>query len=222
MNRNLIIFGDSFSTNFTSTNEVNIQESWPVLLSKKLNYNLINHAIIGASNGEIINKFFEKYKDINSNDLVILEIGFYNRILDQFKNTTVAIDYDTRFSKIEMDFFKYKSLDLDEYITQDLIKFAFICDYLKKIGVNFLIWCIDRDLDKVKESRGYAHFFYHLRDSMFDNFILFNDKFSCMDEFINPNEKYWCHEGDKHFNKIAHSDFFQYLYEYIQLKKYEI
>ena len=39
---NLYIFGDSFSTNFTSTNEVEINDSWPILLSEKLNLNLIN------------------------------------------------------------------------------------------------------------------------------------------------------------------------------------
>ena len=128
---NLYIFGDSFSTNFTSTNEVEINDSWPVLLSEKLNLNLINHAIIGASNGEIINKFFEKYEDIKKDDIVIFEIGFYNRVLDPFQNTTVAIEYDDRFIKVEMDFFEYKSLDMDEYIKQDLVKMEFIFNYLK-------------------------------------------------------------------------------------------
>lgn len=216
--KNLIIFGDSFSTNFTTTNEVEVNESWPVLLSKKLNCNLLNFGIIGASNGEIINKFFEKYREIKKGDFVILEIGFYNRVLDAFKNTTVAIGYDTRFAKVEMDFFEYKALNLDEYITQDLIKFAFICNYLKIIGANFLVWSIDRELNKEKEPRAYAHFFYHLRDEIQNNMVHFNGKFSCMDEFINPNKKYWCSDGDKHFNKLAHSDFFEYLYPYIQRK----
>ena len=128
---NLYIFGDSFSTNFTSTNEVEINESWPVLLSEKLNLNLINHAIIGASNGEIINKFFEKYENIKKDDIIIFEIGFYNRVLDPFQNTTIAIGYDDRFTKVEMDFFEYKSLDMDEYIRQDLRKMEFIFNYLK-------------------------------------------------------------------------------------------
>ena len=111
--KNLIIFGDSFSTNFTHKNDVLENESWPSLLSDKLNLNLLNYAMIGACNGEIINRFFKEYQNIKNGDIVIFEIGFYNRILDPFQNTTVALGYDTRFSKIEMDFFEYKSLDLE-------------------------------------------------------------------------------------------------------------
>jgi hypothetical protein len=199
---NLYIFGDSFSTNFTSTNEVEINESWPVLLSKKLNLNLINHAIIGACNGEIINKFFEKYENIKKDDIVIFEIGFYNRVLDPFQNTTIAIGYDDRFIKVEMDFFEYKSLDMDEYIRQDLRKMEFIFNYLKTIGVKFYIWCIDRDLDPIKEKYGFSHFEFVTR------------KFP--DNVIQYNNQYWCSDGDKHFNKLGHLEFFQYLYPYIQ------
>ena len=61
---NLIIFGDSFSTHFTNDDSVKIEESWPVLLSEKLGLKLINHALIGACNGEIINKFFKEYECI--------------------------------------------------------------------------------------------------------------------------------------------------------------
>ena len=213
---NLYIFGDSFSTNFTSTNEVEINDSWPVLLSEKLNLNLINHAIIGASNGEIINKFFEKYEDIKKDDIVIFEIGFYNRVLDPFQNTTVAIGYDDRFIKVEMDFFEYKSLDMDEYIKQDLVKMEFIFNYLKTIGVKFYIWCIDRDLDPIKEKYGFSHFQFVVRHKFSDNIIQYNNQFSFFDNFIKKNPQYWCSDGDKHFNKLGHLEFFQYLYPYIQ------
>ena len=213
---NLYIFGDSFSTNFTSTNEVEINESWPILLSKKLNLNLINHAIIGGSNGEIINKFFKKYEDIKKDDIVIFQIGFYNRVLDPFQNTTVAIGYDDRFIKVEMDFFEYKSLDMDEYIKQDLIKMEFIFNYLKTIGVKFYIWCIDRDLDPINEKHGFSHFQFIVRHKFSDNIIQYNNQFSFFDNFIKKNPQYWCSDGDKHFNKLGHLEFFQYLYPYIQ------
>jgi hypothetical protein len=214
--RNLIIFGDSFSTNFTHKEEVDFLESWPKLLSDKLNLNLLNYAMIGACNGEIINRFFKEYQNINKNDIVIFEIGFYNRVLDPFKNTTVAIGYDKRFSKIEMDFFEYKALNLDEYIKQDLIKLQFIFHYLKSIGVEFYIWCIDKNLDITKEKNAYEHFFYSLRDKFFDNIVLYNNEFSFFEEFVNKNPKYWSSNSDKHFNKLGHNDFFLYLYQYIQ------
>jgi hypothetical protein len=223
MKNKLFIFGDSMSTNFTTTNEVEIDESWPVLLSKKLNLELKNYSIIGASNGEIINKFFEIYKEINSNDVIIIQIGFWERIHDNFKNTTVLLGYgkEDKFSKIEMDYYKYKILDPDEYITQDIIKFAFIVNYLKKIGCNVYGWMIDKEIPS-KYKRAYAYMFGHLKEDFKKNFIRFKDTYSCMDGFIEPNSKYWCHTGDKHFNKVAHSNFFQYLYQYIQLKNYEI
>jgi hypothetical protein len=214
--KNLIIFGDSFSTNFTHKNEVDISDSWPNLLANELQFNLLNYAIIGACNGEIINKFFEKYQNIKKDDIVIFEIGFYNRVLDPFQNTTVAIGYDKRFSKIEMDFFEYKALNLDEYIKQDLIKLQFIFHYLKSIGVEFYIWCIDKNLDIKKEKNAYEEFFYNLKDKFFDNIVLYNNQFSFFEEFVNKNPKYWSSNSDKHFNKLGHNDFFLYLYPYIQ------
>jgi len=213
---NLIIFGDSFSTNFTHKNEVSKNESWASLLAEKLNINLINHAIIGACNGEIINRFFKEYENIKKDDIVIFEIGFYNRVLDPFQNTTVAIGYDKRFSKVEMDFFEYKALNLDEYIKQDLIKFEFIFHYLKSIGVKLYIWCIDANLNLKKEKLAYEQFFYTLRDKFSNNILEYNNEFSFFDEFVQKNEKYWSSESDKHFNKLGHLEFFQYLYGYIQ------
>jgi hypothetical protein len=216
--KNLVIFGDSFSTNFTHKNDVLENESWPYLLSDKLNLNLLNYAMIGACNGEIINRFFKEYQNIKNGDIVIFEIGFYNRILDPFQNTTVAIGYDKRFSKIEMDFFEYKVLNLGEYIKQDLIKMEFIFDYLKSIGVEFYIWCIDKDLSLEKEKNAYEHFFYSLRHKFSNNIIKYNEKFSFFEEFVNKNPKYWSADSDKHLNKLGHNDFFLYLYQYMQPK----
>lgn len=223
MKNKLFVFGDSMSTNFTTTNEVSFEESWPYLLSKKLNLDLINHAIIGASNGEILNRFFEKAKEITKDDVVVIQIGFYERLHDIFKNTTVTIGYDPdiRYTKNELDYFKSKIIDLDEYITFDLIKFAFIFKYCEMLKCKFIVWKIDKEVPEDLK-RAYAHFYGHLKLDFEKNLVKFNNTFSCMDGFIDPNPMYWCNDGDKHFNKLAHSDFFQYLYSYIQLKKYEI
>ena len=123
MKNNLIIFGDSFSTHFTTNNSVVLEESWPVLLSKKLNLNLINNALPGASNGEITNEIFKKYDDIKDDDIVILEIGFFNRILEQFSGTTFMLGYnDDRFDELDFKFYTRKVLNMDSATTHILHK----------------------------------------------------------------------------------------------------
>jgi hypothetical protein len=104
---------------------------------------------------------------------------------------------------------------MDEYIRQDLRKMEFIFNYLKTIGVKFYIWFIDRNLDPIKEKYGFSHFEFVTRKFP-DNVIQYNNQFSFFDNFIKKNPQYWCSDGDKHFNKLGHLEFFQYLYPYIQ------
>lgn len=217
---NLVVFGDSFSTNFTNDKSVKIEESWPVLLSQKLNLNLINKALPGASNGEITNEVFKEYNDIKDNDIVILEIGFFNRILEQFSGTTFMLGYDDhRFDDLDFKFYTRKSLNLDMYIKQDLIKFEFICEYLKKRNIKFLIWCIDGVLDVKEQPHSYNQLNYSLYKNFSENFVHFNKKFSLMDEIIEKYPKFWVNNSDKHFNKLGHEFFFLYLYDIITGKE---
>jgi hypothetical protein len=218
MNNNLIIFGDSFSTHFTTDGSVKIEESWPELLSKKLELNLINHSLIGCCNGEIINKFFKEYETITDGDIVIVGIGFYHRILDHFKNTTIHLGDDSRFNTIENTFFEFKSLDMDEYIRQDLIKFEFIAHYLTNRNVKFYIWSLDAELDSATERYAYSQFNEQFAKKYKSNMITFNGRYSLMDEIIENNSSFWVTNSDKHLNKIGHEFFFQYLYDVIMGK----
>jgi hypothetical protein len=213
MKNNLIIFGDSFSTHFTTDDSVEIEESWPVLLSNKLELNLINHSLIGCCNGEIINKFFKEYETIKDGDIVIVEIGFYHRILDHFKNTTIHLGADGRFNKIENSFFEFKSLDMDEYIRQDLIKFEFIAHYLTNRKVKFYIWSLDAELDRDAEKYAYTQFGEYLVRKYKSNMVTFNGRYSLMDEIIENNSSFWVNKSDKHLNKFGHEFFFRYLYD---------
>ena len=54
----LYIFGDSFSTNFSTINEIELQDSWPILLSNKLGYELKSFASAGISNYGILNTIY--------------------------------------------------------------------------------------------------------------------------------------------------------------------
>ncbi len=214
---NLIIFGDSFSTHYSTDDSVLLEESWPILLSKELKFNLINNSLVGASNGEILNSFFNKYESINDGDIVILEIGFFNRLLDSFKNTTFTLGFGGgRFSELETKFYESKIFELDEYIMQDFVKFKFICEYLQQKNIQFYIWCVtDYKYDTARPKSIYF-FENELYDKFKDNFILFNDKLSLMDEVIEKNPKFWVNNSDKHFNKLGHEYFFLYLYDIIK------
>jgi len=213
---NLVVFGDSFSTHYSTDNSVLLEESWPILLSKELNLNLINHSLPGACNGEITNEVFKRYSDINDGDIVIVEIGFFNRILEQFTGTTFMLGYDdARFDDLDFKFYSRKSLNLDLYIKQDLVKFEFICEYLKKRNIKFLIWFIDGELNPKDNPQSYNQLRYSLHNNFSEYFIQFNGKFSLMDEIIEKNPNFWVNKSDKHFNKIGHEYFFLYLYDII-------
>lgn len=211
----LHIFGDSFSTHFTTDGSVKIEESWPQLLSNKLGLELNNHSLIGCCNGEIINRFFKDYDDIKDGDVVIVGIGFYHRILDHFKNTTIHLGDDSRFNEIENKFFEFKSLDMDEYIRQDLIKFEFITHYLLNRDVKFYIWTLDGQINPDTEKYAYSQFIQSFRDKYPKAMITFNGRYSLMDEIIENNSSFWVTKSDKHLNKIGHEFFFQYLYDVI-------
>ena len=213
---NLVVFGDSFSTHFTTNNSVVLEESWPVLLSKELNLNLVNNALPGASNGEITNEVFKKYDDIKDDDIVILEIGFFNRILEQFSGTTFMLGYnDDRFDELDFKFYTRKVLNMDSYIMQDFIKFQFICEYLSKRNIKFLVWCIDEMVDPKETPMAHNRFFKYFYKNFESNFVKFNNEFGLMSNVVEKNPQFWVNNSDKHFNKLGHEYFFLYLYDII-------
>lgn len=210
--KNLIIFGDSFSTHYSTDNSVFEEDSWPVLLSKKINYNLKNYSLVGASNGEIINSFFKKYGEINSGDIVIIEVGFFNRIFEQFSCTTFIFGQDNdRFNKIEIDYFTEKLNNLDKLIEQDLVKFEFICEYLKQRKINFFIWFIDGNIDGHTQTNSYNQLYNSIFKKFSDNILLFDDHISFMDEVIEKKSNFWVKDSDKHLNKIGHYYFYEFI-----------
>ena len=85
----LYIFGDSFSTNFSTINEIELQDSWPILLSNKLGYELKSHASAGISNYGILNTIYNN-SNFDKDDIVIIGITFYDRLYDFWKN--IGID----------------------------------------------------------------------------------------------------------------------------------
>ena len=68
--KNLYIFGDSFSTNFSTINEIELKDSWPTLLSNKLGYQLKSFASAGISNYGILNTIYNN-SNFDKNDIIM-------------------------------------------------------------------------------------------------------------------------------------------------------
>jgi len=200
---NLFVFGDSFSTNYTNDLPVSIEDSWPALLSNKLNCTLKNYASAGMCNGEIINRFISHYHEIGNDDVVILETGFFSRLLNPFTNSTIFLnDISNKSDHKNMDsntledynFFLQYIHNLETYITHDILKFKFIIDFLKQKNVRFLLWSVDDDPRLEK----------YIFKSYAEHYVLYPDDW----RMITSNPNHWA-GNDRHFNKNAH----KYVYE---------
>jgi hypothetical protein len=213
--KNLYIFGDSFSTNFSTINEIELEESWPILLSNKLGYELKSYASPGISNYGILNKIYDNlyFDKLDKNDIVIIGITFYERIYDFWKNAGIELkDVNSQqFTKNEINFYQEKILDKDgmtQYTKNALIQYDFIINALKTITPNVLFWNIDEcDLP------------------IFEKMIKLNEKNyvkpfdkKCWIDYCYSNQLWWQTNNDKHFGKIGHKEFFEYLYQYIEPK----
>jgi hypothetical protein len=99
----LWIFGDSFSSNFNLKNaHENVTEylklfqkdsmmHWPEILSEKLNYQLVNHAMGGNSNYQIFQDFCDQCHLIKENDIVIIGWGLIEKFRISHNNKFINI-----------------------------------------------------------------------------------------------------------------------------------
>lgn len=205
----LHIFGDSFSTNFSTINEVPNENSWPTLLSNKLGYELKSYASAGISNFGILNSIYNNF-NFDENDVVIIGITFYDRLYDFWKNVGIDLrnNQTDGFTQNEINFYQEKILSTNgmmQYTQNALIQYNFIINSLKKI-TNVYFWNMDKC--------GLPIFEKMISDNS-ENYIKpFNKK--CWIDYCNSNPTWWQSNNDRHFGKIGHLEFFQYLYPYIQ------
>jgi hypothetical protein len=145
--RNLYIFGDSFSTNFSTIDEVTIEESWPVLLSNKLNYKLQSYASAGISNYGILHKIYNNIDSLGKDDIVIIGITFYDRLYDFWKNIGIDLRNDDikGFNESEIEFYKHKlskKNEMMQYTENALLQYNFIIENLIRYTYVFF-WNMD-------------------------------------------------------------------------------
>lgn len=152
-------FGDSFTAgNGTFVNEEYNKYKqpgeaiWPVLLSEKLNMELVNRGYGLFSNDKIIDTIMENYNLIKPNDLVIIGKTWPGRIdIPNKANDTLltiapshfwAIDNSKEnYSRREMDFFLKLVILFNSKLIEERQNFRF--DFLKKLiekKTNCIIW----------------------------------------------------------------------------------
>lgn len=206
---NLYIFGDSFSTNFSTINEITVEESWPILLSSKLGYNLKSFASAGISNYGILNSIYTN-SNFDKNDIVIIGITFYDRLYDFWKNIGIDLrnNDSVGFNDIEVAFYQNKIVDTNgmiQYTQNALLQYNFIIQSLKQT-TNVYFWNMDKcGLPLFNEMIKNHH----------KNYIKpFNQ--TCWIDYCNSNSDWWQTNNDRHFGKTGHKEFFEYLYPYIQ------
>jgi hypothetical protein len=211
--KSLIVFGDSFSTNFSTINEIEEKDSWPVLLSEKLGYELKNHASAGISNFGILNSIYKNLdiKKIDYSDIVIIGLTFYDRIYDFYKDRGIDLRNNNTdgYEDYEIEFYQKKWVSENsmlQYTHTTLLQYNFIIDSLRSKGIKFLFW----NMDKCGLS-----LFDKLVEKYPKNYVNpFGKK--CWIDYCNSKPEWWQSNDDRHFGKNGHSEFFQYLYGYIQ------
>jgi hypothetical protein len=211
--KNLYIFGDSFSTNFSTIDEIKLEESWPVLLSNKLGYELKSYASAGISNYGILNRIYDNLDltKIDETDVVIIGITFYDRLYDVWKNIGIDLrnNDSNGFTENEINFYQEKILNVNgmmQYTQTALLQYDFIINSLKKITPNVLFWNMDKC--------GLPIFTKMVKSNRKNYIKPFGE--ICWIDYCNSNKLWWQTNNDRHFGKTGHLEFFQYLYPYIQ------
>jgi len=209
---NLYIFGDSFSTNFSTINEIKKEESWPVLLSNSFNLELKNYSSAGISNFGLLNIIYKNLEvnKIKESDIVIIGFTFYDRMYDFYKDTGIDLRNNNLqgYESYEIDYYQKKWINensMAQYTQTALLQYKFILDCLDKQRVKFLFWNMDKCGLPIFEK---------LIEKYQKNYINpFGKK--CWIDFCDTQPEWWQTNNDRHFGKLGHSKFFQYLYSYI-------
>ena len=207
--KNLYIFGDSFSTNFSTIDEVSIEESWPVLLSNELGYGLQSFASAGISNYGILNTIYTN-SNFDKDDIVIIGMTFYDRLYDFWKNIGIYLRNDDiiGFNDVEILFYKNKIIDTNgmmQYTYNALLQYDFIIKSLIQT-TNVYFW----NMDKCG-----LPLFNDMINRYHKNYIKPKGH-RCWIDVCNETPLWWQKNNDRHFGKTGHKEFFRYLYQYIQ------
>lgn len=216
MANKLYIFGDSFSTNYSSFETIDKEKTWPNLLKNKLNLELVDQAYSGISNQGLLQMIYRHF-DMDNSEVVIFGLTFFNRIYDFYINGGVDVrQTDEELLKLgikdyEIEFYRKRCLDEQGYkmsVQQQLEQFYFIFKILKNSNKKFYFWFLD-EVDNFYFHKIIKEFNSHFIPSPIGTNHWFKP-------FIDKTPEWWQINNDRHFGEFGHSEFFQYLYSYIQ------
>ena len=202
--RSVHIFGDSYSTNFSSNNSVRYESSWPMLLSGEHNVNLASKA--GASNLEIIRSVMTEFGSIRRGDAVILQIGYFNRVFDMFTDRTFTAAGMETFTSIERSYYISKLYEPDLYVKNTLMFFDHIITVLRDRTDRVFVWMFE----KIGERNSLAMEYFN--DSIIkkhgSRFITFDGSYSAEIGYFDKHPEYCVGSFDKHLNELGHANFY--------------
>jgi hypothetical protein len=151
-------FGDSFTAGngCLNTDPFSIEYKqnendliWTEIVSKSLDYNLVNCGVGLYSNDKIIDSIIENYHFINKNDIVIIGTTFYSRFDVPYNNTLITLS-PTNLPENDNKLLYEMIVIMDNELLKkrQLNRIIFFKDILKRKGVKCLLWEVETQWDK--------------------------------------------------------------------------
>ena len=218
MNKKLYIYGDSFSTNFSSFEAIEKEKTWSYLLKEELNLEIVDQAYSGISNQGLLQMVYRSL-NVEDSEFIVFGLTFFNRIYDFYINGGVDLRMgdeallELGIKDYEIEFYKKRSLDEQGYkacLQQQLEQFHFLFRTLKSMNKKFVFWCLDET-----ENDWYKKLINDFSEEFIPSPVGTNNWFK---PFIDKTPEWWQINNDRHFGENGHKEFFQYLYGYIQPK----
>jgi len=194
--KKLWVFGCSFATGFNQEgNDLNYH--WPLLLSEKLNCELVNFGSPGLCNWDNILKFIDVRDEMNSEDVVVFEFTFFDRI-NLYPHIAHIKEFKEYFAKNDYNKFAQKNKD----VNFDWFK-KHILTYCK--NKNIKLYCITAE---GQYSIDFDRYFNIINFIPAPNHSNKNPNYSFYTGWQDDNEETWIHYAnktyDKHFNRLGH------------------
>jgi len=218
--KKLFVYGCSFSCAFQDLEElppIRTKEGWPQIVAHKLGFKYVdrsqpgygwNHIVLNLDN-DIANKRISKH------DVIIISPSYFQRI------TFPEID-DKKINQEWVEFSARYSVDIDEVVSMNILRFYSKVMSLRELGYNIYGWCwTDNNFEEPKSIK--------LLNDMSDYLISSPDGRVYWLEWILDNPECMlipgkrmpkgAHTGDSHFSKYGHSVAAKHFIKNLLIKK---
>lgn len=200
-----------------------LPEIWPVILSKKLNFELKNYGYPGLSNYGIFDRFCDNCYQLKKGDIVILEWTRMQRFrLTQDGKLPTVLPIQSEVQRegsiinpdsiIEMQVNRLEKPWRDEIYSYQ----NFISEFCKVIDCELYIWAADKDLINSESEEFKKQLNYLVPEANYDMFHYLNEVHSALTMYEETNG----FAPDKqHYGGIGHQIVADIFYK--EIKKYQ-